>query len=95
MIVESERLRLREITWNDIETIHALHSIPEVDEFNTLGIPKDIEETKAVLSPLIEDQASQVRKTYCWVILHKQTNECLGIAGMNLSADRYKLAEIY
>lgn len=34
----SERLRLREIAWNDVETIHALHSIPEVDEFNTLRV---------------------------------------------------------
>ena len=93
--LESERLRLREVTWNDVETIHALHSIPEVDEFNTLGIPKDIEETRAILSPLIEDQQLPVRKRYYWVIFNKRDDTCIGIVGMNLSADRFNLAEIY
>jgi hypothetical protein len=43
MELESTRLKLIEITWNDLEDIHTLHSIPEVDEFNTLGIPKNNE----------------------------------------------------
>gem|GEM_PF-6580774 len=40
--LQSERLFLSEITIDDLENIHQLHSISEVDEFNTLGIPKTI-----------------------------------------------------
>jgi len=49
MEIITERLILREITWNDLESIHRLHSIPEVDEYNTLGIPKDIDETRELI----------------------------------------------
>ena len=37
--VETESLILSEVTINDLEKTHQLHLIPEVDEFNTLGIP--------------------------------------------------------
>jgi ribosomal-protein-alanine N-acetyltransferase len=42
----SERLKLRLIHFSDLETIHALYSLPETDEFNTLGIPADLEDKK-------------------------------------------------
>ena len=54
MEIITERLLLREIGWKDLEDIHRLHSIPEVDEFNTLGIPKDLDETRELLRPDIE-----------------------------------------
>jgi len=56
MDIESTRLKLLEITWNDLMDIHRLHSFPEVDEFNTLGIPKSIEDTEEVIRPSIEAQ---------------------------------------
>jgi ribosomal-protein-alanine N-acetyltransferase len=46
MNLESTRLQLIEIAWDDLDNIHHLHSIAEVDEFNTLGIPETIEETR-------------------------------------------------
>ncbi len=46
MKLTTNRLSLTEITWDDLDEIHRLQSIFEVDEFNTVGIPKDIEETK-------------------------------------------------
>ena len=80
---------------DDLEDIHNLHSYPEVDEYNTLGIPKDIKETKEVIRPVIEDRKAKVRKLYMWKILKKENYEFIGIAGMNLSADRFRLGEIY
>jgi len=47
MEIQTHRLKLTEITWAELENIHQLHSIFEVDEFNTVGIPKNIEETRA------------------------------------------------
>jgi ribosomal-protein-alanine N-acetyltransferase len=95
MDIESKRLILKDVVMGDLENIHKLHSIPEVDEYNTLGIPKDIEETKEVICPLIEDQKSENRKLYFWKIIIKANYEFIGIAGMNLSANKFKLGEIY
>ena len=46
MNLESIRLLLKEISWEDLENIHRLFSFPEVDEFNTLGIPKILKKQK-------------------------------------------------
>ena len=95
MDITSLRLILKEVSGDDLEAIHMLHSIPEVDRYNTLGIPENIEETKEVLLPVLEDQQSGNRKRYQWKIVERDSGEFIGIAGMSLSADRFKLGEIW
>ncbi|MBN1597889.1 MAG: GNAT family N-acetyltransferase [Bacteroidales bacterium] len=95
MKIISDRLILKEITWEDLGFIHELHSIPEIDEYNTLGIPKNVDETKEVIRPDIEDQKSDKRKKYCWIVSTIKTNENIGLAGMSLSADRFNYGELY
>ncbi len=93
MNISSHRLLLREITWDDLENIHSLHSYPEVDEYNTLGIPESIDVTREVIKPAIEDQQKEDRNLFYWTIMEKK-GEFIGIAGMTLSASRFKLGEI-
>lgn len=93
--IETERLILSEVTINDLEKIHQLHLMPEVDEFNTLGIPKTINDTKKILKPLIEAQNKVPRGSYTWKIAIKETKEFIGVAGFSLSNDKFKLGEIY
>ncbi len=95
MELQSLRLKLIEITWNDLEDIHNLHSIPEVDEFNTLGIPKSIEETREIIRPVIESGNDQPRKSYAWKIVIKESGTFIGMAGLTLSNDKFRLGEIY
>ncbi len=95
MNIQTARLILREIEWNDLENIHQLHSYPEVDEYNTLGIPKNIKETKEVMKPAIENQNEKIRTLYCWVVEKKKTKKFIGLAGMNAPANRFKIGEIY
>jgi len=95
MELESKRLLLKEITWDDLEIIHKLYSMPEIDEYNTLGIPKDIEETKENIRPMIDAQQEEGRKSYCWEIIKNDSGEFIGMAGINLSANRFKLGEIF
>jgi [ribosomal protein S5]-alanine N-acetyltransferase len=95
MELKSKRLKLEEVTLDDAEDIHRLFSIPEVDEFNTLGIPINIEETKEIIRPMIEAQNSEIRKSCFWKIVKNDSDEFIGIAGMTLSADKFKLGEIY
>ncbi len=94
-LYESIRLTLKEVSLNDSEAIHDLHSNPEVDEFNTLGIPKDLIETKDYLMPLIQAQTTNPRKLFFWKIVLKSPDEFIGIAGLTLSMDKFEKAEIY
>ena len=59
--LSTERLKLRLIELSDLDSIHTLHSLPETDKFNTLGIPENIEETKLIL----KDWISENRKSEC------------------------------
>ena len=95
MLLESERLLLKEIDWGDVSDIHKLHSFPEVDKYNTLGLPKDINETKELIRPFIKEQTVEKRKLYFWKVIIKETQEFIGIAGMNLSLNEFRLGEIY
>ena len=95
MDICTQRLILKEITQKDVEIIHQLHSIPEVDEFNTLGIPKNLEETRAIIQPDIKDQKKSLRSRFCWKIILTENDKFIGLAGFFLRNDRFKMAEFY
>jgi RimJ/RimL family protein N-acetyltransferase len=95
MEINTERLLLREITWNDLDQIHGLHSVPEVDEFNTLGIPQDLEETRELIRSDIEAKNVDPQSKYTWRIIELNSGDFAGLAGMTLSNDKYRLGEIY
>lgn len=92
---ETERLILEEITIDDLENIHLLHSIPEIDEFNTLGIPEDIDETKKLIEPLLAGKKELPRGSYEWKIIERKSKTFIGLAGMFLSNDKFRLGEMY
>jgi ribosomal-protein-alanine N-acetyltransferase len=93
--IETERLLLSEITTDDLENIHGLHSIPEVDEYNTLGIPKTIKDTEIIIESWIKARFVTPRKSYTWKVCLKDSNQFIGLAGFTLSNDKFKLGEIY
>lgn len=95
MEIITDRLLLREITWNDLDSIHHLHSVPEVDEYNTLGIPKNIDETRELMRPDIEAKRKDPQERYTWRIILQDSAEFIGLAGMTLSNDKFRLGEIY
>jgi len=95
MKLNTKRLIIREVTWDDLDDIFILESCPEIDEYNTLGIPDNKNDTRKHLRPFIQDQKEETRKKYCWSICLKTTNDFIGLIGMNLSADRFKMGEIW
>lgn len=50
ILLISERSYIRPVLYSDLEAIHNLHSLPETDRFNTLGIPENIEQTAAIIN---------------------------------------------
>lgn len=95
MEIQTTNLVLVDVDWMDIEDIHRLHLYPEVDQFNTIGIPSNIEETKEIMRPVIERVAGEEQKYYAWKIRVKSTGRFIGLAGFSLSLDRFKSGEIY
>ncbi|WP_321997090.1 GNAT family protein [Draconibacterium orientale] len=93
--LETERLSLLEVKIEDLENLHRLHSIPEVDEFNTLGIPASITDTEKILSQHLAAKSKTPRSSYMWKILLKETGTFVGVAGFSLSNDKFRLGEIY
>lgn len=95
MKLKSNRLHLLEVGWEDVPDIHRLYSNEAVDQYNTLGIPKDIQETRDILRPSIEAQNAAKRNAFLWKIVIRETGEFIGVAGMTLSLNKFKLGEIY
>ncbi len=95
MRIETNRLILDEVTWSDLEDIHQIHSFPEVDEFNTLGLPADLEETRRIVKPFIDAQTENPQKMYSWKVTARESGERVGLCGMFLSCDKYRLGEIF
>ena len=89
------RTKLRLIKLSDLNVIHKLHSLPETDEYNTLGIPKNIEDTKAVIKPWIEENLLSEIKNYTFAIEQKKTGMFIGLFGLKLGSEKYKRAEVW
>ncbi|MBI9069572.1 MAG: GNAT family N-acetyltransferase [Salinivirgaceae bacterium] len=91
----TSRLVLKEITWDHLEEVHKLHTIPEVDEFNTMGLAKSIAETRENIRPFIDIRKDVSQKAYNWAVFLKEDDTFIGMSGMFLSMDKYKMGEIY
>jgi len=95
MRIETNRLILNEVTLGDLEAIHRLHSFPEVDEYNTLGLPADLDETRKVMQPFIDAHTENPQKLYAWKVTVRESGELVGLCGMILSCDKFRLGEIF
>lgn len=104
MDIHTDRLILAELSPADLNEVHRLHSIPEVDEFNTLGIPGDLEETRTQLQKDLDAKEDLPRKLYSWTIrlrisaagaTQQEGGSFIGLCGFSLSQDKYRLGEIW
>ncbi|WP_282049370.1 GNAT family N-acetyltransferase [Maribacter aquivivus] len=93
--IQTDRLMLRLIEWADVEVIHRLHSLPETDEFNTLGIPENLQETHEVITPWIEANNVAEIRSYTFAIQHKNKGEFIGLFGLRLGPKKYNRAEVW
>jgi RimJ/RimL family protein N-acetyltransferase len=95
MTLQTSRLMIKELSEEDLESIHQLHSLPEVDEYNTLGIPVNIEVTASLLQEWISQQAIFPRCSYVFRIELTESGDFIGLIALNLGKPNFKLAEIW
>ena len=89
--LSTARLLIKPIIQADLHYVHTLHSLPEVDQFNTLGIPQNINDTKAILDNWMTGNT----RSFTFTICLQTCQECIGIIGINLGKPKYKNAEIW
>jgi [ribosomal protein S5]-alanine N-acetyltransferase len=94
-MITTKRTSLKLIELSDLNFIHELHSIAEIDKFNTLGIPKDIEETRFIITSWVEENKKIPIINYTFLILEKETKDNIGLFGLKLGNEKYKRAEVW
>ncbi len=93
--ITSKRLVLRLIERRDLDSIHSLHALPETDEYNTLGIPDNIEATRSIIEPWIEANRLEEVENYTFAIVLKSDKKFIGLFGLKLSQKKFNKAEVW
>lgn len=91
----SERLTYQLLKSSDLEDLHELNLIPEVDQFNTMGIPDSIQVTKDLLDAKIKDHQQEKMSKLTYSIRLKNSNDFIGICGILFGQAKYKKAELW
>jgi RimJ/RimL family protein N-acetyltransferase len=95
MLLQTNRLYLREITIDETVLIHELHSLPETDEFNTLGIPDSFQTTETIVNEWLGDQTKTPRTSYVFYLELMETKQFIGLIALNLGKPKFKNAEVW
>lgn len=89
------RLLIIELSLNYLNEIHELHSLPETDEFNTLGIPETIQVTKDLILSWLKEQDEDQRMSFVFCVKLTNTNEFIGLIGLKKGKLNYRIAETW
>jgi RimJ/RimL family protein N-acetyltransferase len=95
LTLETGRLLLRSVEAADMAAIHELHSLPETDEFNTLGIPGNIQVTQELVGDWLLKQRAQPCTAYVLAIVKQGSRQLIGLMGMNLGRPKSASAEVW
>ncbi len=94
-MLQSNRLDIRSIESRDLDNIHELHSLPETDRFNTLGIPETVHTTKVILEEWLSSKVKVPRTSYIFCIESKHDDQFIGLIALNLGKTNYRSGEVW
>lgn len=93
--LQTERLIISHISLSDLEKIHELHSLPETDKFNTLGIPENLNQTESIIKNWIEKNTNGENENFTFKVELIDSKSFLGLISMNLGKPKFKSAEVW
>ncbi|WP_017730552.1 GNAT family N-acetyltransferase [Nafulsella turpanensis] len=91
----TRHLSLEELKPGDIADVHQLHSLPETDHFNTLGIPAGIEETQQLVEQWLKLQQEEPQQSYVFCLKEKEKQTFAGLGAITLGKPKYRIGEIW
>ncbi len=89
----TQRLLLEPVEFSDLENIHDLLSIPEVDKYNTLGIPTNIEVTSVYLDEWVENRKQ--RTEFAFGIKLKLDKKFIGLISIKVGLRKFQRGEVW
>ncbi|MEO7524637.1 MAG: GNAT family protein [Ferruginibacter sp.] len=95
MTLQTKRLLLENLSIEYLDEIHRLHSLPQTDAFNTLGIPENVEATKSLMLEWLVKHESQPRLSYIFCMKLIETNQFIGLIALNIGKPNYRIAEAW
>lgn len=95
MQLQTKRLKLQEVSSADLDAIHELHSLPKIDQYNTLGIPASINTTEVLLNGWLEQQKAVPRMSYIFCISSTDSNQFVGLMALSLGKLNFRIAEVW
>ncbi len=93
--LSTERLKLRLIELSDLDSIHTLHSLPETDKFNTLGIPENIEETKQIIEDWVSENKKPEFKNLTFAIEQNGSQKLTGLIALKIGSEKFRNGEVW
>jgi ribosomal-protein-alanine N-acetyltransferase len=95
MQFQTKRLALREVSLADLTAIHNLLSLPETDQFNTLGIPETTDVTAELVMGWLEENRNPERTSYIFSMELSETHEFIGLIALYIGKPKYKKGEVW
>lgn len=92
--VTTGQLHLSPVSMEDLEAIHVLHTFPETDRYNTMGIPGTVEETRQLIAGWLTLTNASPPQKYVFRV-QNSTDDFIGVVGINSGKPRYRNAEIW
>ncbi|RYE25897.1 MAG: N-acetyltransferase [Sphingobacteriales bacterium] len=92
MNLHTEHLSLRTITLADLNIVHDLHSLPETDQYNTLGIPENVETTHNIVNAWLQNQNGP---SHTFIIEERDNGAFVGIISLSNSQNKWQRGEIW
>jgi len=92
---QTERLLISPISLSDLDKIHSLHSLPETDKFNTLGIPENINQTEKIIEDWIEKNSNPEKRNFTFKVELLENKLFIGLISLNLGKPKFKNAEVW
>ncbi|WP_299222864.1 GNAT family N-acetyltransferase [uncultured Aquimarina sp.] len=92
-VLFTNRLQLKIVALSDLSKTHELLSIPEVDQYNALGLPTNKEVTTVYLDEWMENY--RMRKEFVFTINSQSDNEFLGLISLRIGNPKYNIASIW
>ncbi|KVV13509.1 GNAT family N-acetyltransferase [Flavobacterium sp. TAB 87] len=93
--IDSGRLTLRAIVEKDLLQVHYLHSLEEVDQYNTVGIPENLQETESILQSWLKEHDTQNTQRFTFAVELNTDHQFIGLIGISLGKAKYKNAEVW
>src|SRR3954451_12216810 len=94
VLLQTDRLTLRELEAGDWAALHVVESEPEVARFQDFG-PRTAEETRAYLARALRFAASRPRRTYDLAVVLRAEDRLVGRCGIGMSDEDGRQAMLW